>query len=176
MKTPDYFTLFGLEPRLSLDAFDLEQRFYTLSRKLHPDRFVRATPAEREQSVQASAVLNEAYRTLSNPIARVEYVLRREGIADPESNDVPPDLLSEVFELNEALDEVKAGHEEARPQLEAAWRRFLTLLTEADADIDTLSMRYDRGDRTALGELRALLTRRRFLAKTLSQMDGVLVP
>jgi len=172
----DYFELLGVEPKLSLDAFDLEQRFYALSRKLHPDRFVRAAPAEREKAVEASALLNDAYRTLRNPIARAEYLLRRHGLESSEAPQAPPELLEEVFELNEALEEVRTGGEAARPQLERDWQRFLVLLNSTDAQIDALGTRYDAGDSTALTELRAVLMRRRYIANLLSQVDHVLIP
>jgi molecular chaperone HscB len=173
---PDYFELFDLERKLSLDARDLEQRFYTLSRKLHPDRFVNATPAERERSLESSALLNDAYRTLRDPIARAGYLLKLEGIEAGEASQAPPELLEEVFELNEALEQARNGGEAARPQLERDQQRFLSLLGEAGSQIDALAVRFDRGDRTALDELRAVLVRRRYISNLLAQVDHVLVP
>jgi molecular chaperone HscB len=176
MSAPGYFELFGLAPKLSLDVRDLERRFYALSRKLHPDRFLRATPAEREQSNQASALLNDAYRTLRNPVTRAEYMLKRSGLEAAESKQAPPELLEEVFELNELLEEVTRGGEEARPRLDAAWRRFRGLLDDADAMLESLSERYDARDGAAPGEIRAVLIRRRYIANLLAQADRVLVP
>ena len=71
----------ALPRKLNLDAADLEQRFRTLSRQFHPDYFYNATPAERRASLERSSYLNDAYRTLRNPIARVEYLLQLEGLA-----------------------------------------------------------------------------------------------
>jgi len=107
----DYFRFFGLPRKLNLGANDLDQRFRGLSRQFHPDYFVNATPAERRASLERSSYLNDAYRTLKQPITRVEYLLRLEGAAagSPEeaSKQVPPDLLEEVFALNEELDEIR---------------------------------------------------------------------
>src|SRR3979409_2034769 len=107
----DYFAFFGLPRKLSIEAADLEQRFRFLSRQFHPDYFYNATPAERRASLERSCYLNDAYRTLPQPIARVEYLLQLEGLAarGPEeaSKLVPPALLEEVFALNEELDEVR---------------------------------------------------------------------
>jgi molecular chaperone HscB len=172
----DYFQLFDLPPKLSIDAFNLEQRFYELSRKLHPDRFLRATAAERERSLEASAMLNDAYRTLRNPITRAEHLLKlqgREGGGPPQA---PPELLTEVFELNEALEEVREGQETARPGLERNWQHFLALLEDADARLDALAARYDAGEPGALEQIRGLLMRRRYIANLLAQVDRVLVP
>src|SRR6266566_2906322 len=107
----DYFSFFGLPRRLKLAAPDLEQRFRSLSRQFHPDYFYNAEPAERRASLERSSYLNDAYRTLKQPIARVEYLLQLEGLAarGPEeaAKQVPPDLLEEVFALNEELDEIR---------------------------------------------------------------------
>lgn len=116
----DYFAFLGVPRRLNLDTADLEQRFRALSRQLHPDYFYNATPAERRASLERSSYLNDAYRTLRNPAARVEYLLGLEGFAartpDPPGErsggapgviDVPSTLLEEVFSLNEELNEAR---------------------------------------------------------------------
>src|SRR5499426_659452 len=107
----DYFAFFGLSRRLQIDHADLEQRFRELSRQFHPDYFYNASPAERRASLERSSYLNDAYRTLRNPISRVEYLLKLEGVAaqGPEqaSKQVPAGLLEEVFALNEELDEIR---------------------------------------------------------------------
>jgi molecular chaperone HscB len=107
----DYFSFFGLPRKLNISASDLDARFRGLSRQFHPDYFFNATPAERRASLERSSYLNDAYRTLKTPITRVEYLLQLEGFAarSPQeaSKQVPPDLLEEVFALNEELDEIR---------------------------------------------------------------------
>ncbi len=113
----DYFSFLGLPRRLDIDAADLEQRFRTLSRQFHPDYFYNATATERRASLERSSYLNDAYRTLKQPIARVEYLLQLEGFGAgnqgesggqaPAKAVVPPALLEEVFTLNEELDEIR---------------------------------------------------------------------
>ena len=63
--------------------------------------------AEREYALEVTAILNDAYRTLRDPIARALYLLKLEGfdIGEQSTKDVPPELLEEVFELNMALEE-----------------------------------------------------------------------
>lgn len=126
----DYFSFFGLPRRLGLDPQDLERRFRDLSRKFHPDYFYNAAPAERLASLERSSYLNDAYRTLRNPAARIEHLLAVEGLPPAKSDEgsvkVPPALLEEVFALNEELDEIRelraSGGDEAqlRTRLEAA--------------------------------------------------------
>src|SRR6476646_10773549 len=107
----DYFSFMGLPRRLTLDPAELEQRFRTLSRQFHPDFFYNATPAERRASLERSSYLNDAYRTLRQPISRIEYLLKLEGLGasgpSEASKQVPPGLLEEVFALNEELDEIR---------------------------------------------------------------------
>ena len=76
----DYFAFLGLPRKLNLDLADLEQRFRALSRQFHPDYFYNATPAERRASLERSSYLNDAYRTLRQPITRLEYLLSLEGM------------------------------------------------------------------------------------------------
>src|ERR1700756_1743034 len=117
----DYFTFFGLAPKLNLNVAALEKDFYELSRKLHPDLNARAGTQEQEWSLEQSSLLNDAYRPLRDPIKRTEYLLHLEGIALEEQSKsateqaraagevkkqiVPPGLLEEVFELNLQLEE-----------------------------------------------------------------------
>src|SRR4051794_24031625 len=103
--SPDYFEFLGLEKRLKLDEAELQKRFYDLSRQFHPDRFAQRSAAEQQNALDSTALLNDAYRTLRDPIQRAEYMLKREGldIGEQRSKDVPPELLEEVFELNMAL-------------------------------------------------------------------------
>ena len=71
----DYFGFLGVPRKLNLDAADLERRFRSLSRQFHPDYFYNATPVERRASLERSSCLNDAYRTLRQPGARIEYLL-----------------------------------------------------------------------------------------------------
>src|ERR1017187_10878708 len=112
----DYFSVFAIEPRLDLDLNALEDEFHRLSRKLHPDRFARAGENEKQWSLADTALLNDAYRTLKDPLHRTEYLLKLEGAEIGEEHSgkdrrdpsrVPDDLLEEVFDLNMQLEEMR---------------------------------------------------------------------
>jgi molecular chaperone HscB len=119
----DYFTFFGLPRKLDLDVVSLEKDFYELSRKLHPDLNAQAGSQEQEWSLQQSSLLNDAHRTLKDPIKRTQYLLRLEGVELEEQSKtateqarstgeikkqiVPPELLAEVFDLNMQLEELR---------------------------------------------------------------------
>jgi molecular chaperone HscB len=104
----DYFDVFGLPRALNLDLKALEKTFHELSRKYHPDYFTTAPAEERQRALQMTATLNDAYRTLRHPVRRVEHLLQIEGFK-PDGSKVPKSFLMEVFEINEQLEEVKAG-------------------------------------------------------------------
>ncbi|MGB8769856.1 MAG: Fe-S protein assembly co-chaperone HscB [Candidatus Korobacteraceae bacterium] len=127
----DYFTFFGLPFRLNLEPEKLEREFYGLSRHLHPD--INAVNSAREQqwSLEKSSQLNDAYRTLKDPITRTEYLLRLQGVQLEEQSKaateearrtgklkkqvVPPDLLEQVFELNMQLEEMRMNKKMGEP-------------------------------------------------------------
>ena len=75
----DYFAIFSLPRKLWIEMPGLEQKFLQLSWKLHPDNFVNASAAEQADSLKRSSALNDAYRVLRDPVARVEYLLEIEG-------------------------------------------------------------------------------------------------
>src|SRR5215475_5097247 len=102
-----FYEALALEPRLALDSGDLQRRFYERSREWHPDRFSRAGKDAQEVALERSAVLNDAFRTLRDPVTRAEYFLEQHGITA--SKTPPPELLEEVFELNMALEELREG-------------------------------------------------------------------
>jgi molecular chaperone HscB len=178
----DYFSVFGLEPRLNLDLAALEHEFHRLSRKLHPDRFARAEENEKQWSLADTALLNDAYRTLKDPLRRTEYLLKLEGAeidAGHESKEekvarVPADLLEEVFELNMQLEEMRRSRETGetdaglQPSLEQAKRRFDGLLVEVDQKLRIQWQVWDEGGaatrKTAEKAMVTLLDRRRYLS------------
>jgi molecular chaperone HscB len=182
--TRDYFEFFSLDRKLVINADDLQSRFYQLSRQWHPDRFSRRPIEEQNQSLEATSLLNDGYRTLKDPVKRAEYLLTQEGfpIGEQRSKDVPPELLEEVFELNMMLEELKAGDETARPQLEQARASFLTMRGGLDQDLMKLFHRYDAstaGSETAkqaLHEIRSLLNRRRYIENLVRDVDRALSP
>src|SRR5215470_15434349 len=165
----DYFALFGLPRKLWIEMGELEQKFLQMSWKLHPDNFVNASEEERELSLRQSSELNDAYRTLRDPIGRVEYLLaiegeRREG---EKKQQAPPELLEEVFELNESLDELREAKAAAgelnslKVRLEAAEKSFQTKLGEVDGELQSVACEWDAAlDADAASEARQKLMAR----------------
>jgi molecular chaperone HscB len=151
----DYFAFVGMPRKLNLDAAELERKFRTLSRQFHPDFFYNATTAERRASLERSSYLNDAYRTLKDPVARLQYLLQLEGLraANPAdaSKQVPPGLLEEVFALNEELDEIRelrgsgAAADQWQERLERARQPIEAKRLEHEAQLESLAAQWDAG-------------------------------
>ena len=186
--TTDYFAVFGLPRKLSIDLSLLEQRFLQLSWKLHPDNFVNASERERELSLKKSSQLNDAYRALRDPLARVEYLLEIEGERKEgeKKQQAPPELLEEVFELNESLDELREAKEsgadliELKGKLEFAEDNFQEKLKEVDAQLQSVAKEWDaavdaNGDDGARGKIFArmndLLNRRSYIRNLVANVE-----
>ena len=161
----DYFTFFGFPRKLELDSAALEKEFYALSRRLHPDVFARAAAQERTWSLEQSSMLNDAYRTLRDPIKRTEYLLHLEGVqleeqskqatekaratGEQKKQAVPPDLLEEVFELNMHLEELRAQKklgEDDPALLEEIGKAKLSLEEKYDALFNELKAEWKKWD------------------------------
>src|SRR5712671_8442 len=166
----DYFTFFGFSRKLNLDTAALEKEFYALSRRLHPDMSAQAEAQEREWSLQQSSLLNDAYRTLKDPIKRTQYLLRLEGVELEEQSKqatekarttgelkkqvVPPDLLEEVFELNMHLEELRVQKklgEDDPALLEEIGKAKLSLEEKYDALLNELRAEWNGWDRAVDG-------------------------
>ena len=163
----DYFTFFDFPRKLNIDAGRLEREFYELSRKLHPDIYARAEGREQQWSLEQSSLLNDAYRTLKDPIKRTEYLLKLEGVELEEQSKaatekarasgevkkqvVPPDLLEEVFELNMQLEELRAQKklgEDDPALIEEVGRQRLELVEKYDALLQELKGYWHEWDKT----------------------------
>ncbi len=189
----DFFQVLGLERRFEIDLAALEHEFHRLSRKVHPDRFARAEETERQWSLADTALLNDAYRTLKEPLHRTEYLLKLEGAEIGEEHSgkdrkdpsrVPADLLEEVFDLNMQLEEMRMALKigEANPDLHAsleqAKRKFDVLLEAVDEDLRAEWQAWDTGSKTeriaAQKVMVALLDRRRYLSNLVRDVTETL--
>jgi molecular chaperone HscB len=199
-----YFEIFSLPQHLTIDTSALEKSFYALSRKLHPDRFAGRPVAEQEAALAESSRLNDAYRTLKDPIARTEYLLKLEGVELEEQSRaatdaaraagttkkqvVPEDLLEEAFELNMQLEEIRAAKKmgeddpQLRQDLQAAKATFNEKLAATDADLQALWSNWDASvdanDATAKATARdamvGLLNRRSYLRNLVRDVNEAL--
>jgi len=182
----DYFEVFGLPRRLGIDAEALQRRFYELSRRLHPDFHAGAPPAEQARTLEASARLNVAYRALRDPIARIEYLVQLEEGRDTREGAVvkpqaPPELLEEMFEIQEALAEARAGDldETVRKTLSAQRERLLAQRRDEGARLTgPLAAAWDAAEasnrRALLEQFRQGLATRAYLKTVIDDLGTAL--
>ena len=105
----DCFQFLNVGQRLNLDLGQLEETFHDLSRRFHPDYFLGSDLQEQQFSMDRASFLNDSYRTLRDPVRRAKYRLGLEGVDLEEGKQKPPpQLLTEVFEVNERLEEIRA--------------------------------------------------------------------
>ena len=186
----DYFALFEVPRQLWIDMSSLEQKFLQLSWKLHPDNFVNATETERELSLKRSSELNDAYRTLRDPVGRVAYLLGIEGTRKEgeHKQQAPPELLEEVFELNESLDELREAKASGgdlgvlKARLESAEKAFHQKLAEVDAQLQSAAREWDTtldGDaatrKKIMAKLNELLNRRSYIRNLVTNVQKELL-
>ena len=165
MSELNYFAFLGLPLKLEIDTVALEKQFYAMSRRLHPDRFASKSATEQEAALAESSRLNDAYRTLKEPILRTQYLLKLEGVELEEQSKaatdaaratgeqkkqiVPPELLEEVFELNMQLQEMRAAKQmgeeepELRRDLATAKEAFDVKMLETQAELERLWQAWD---------------------------------
>ncbi len=200
----NYFEFFDLPRKLTIDVPALEKQFYTLSRKLHPDRFASKPVAEQEAALAQSSLLNDAYRTLKDPILRTQYLLKLEGVELEEQSKaatdaaratgtekkqvVPPELLEEVFELNMQLQEMRTATQmgedepELRRDLMTAKDAFDAKMVETQTELERLWTAWDAavdaGDEAAKSRVRdavvTLLNKRSYLRNLVRDVNEAL--
>src|SRR5262245_22538213 len=104
-----HFDLFGLAPAFRLESERLEQSYREIQSKVHPDRFAHAGDAERRASLQWTTRVNEAYRTLKDPVQRAKHLLELHGVdvAFETNTAMPPEFLMQQMELRETLEHAK---------------------------------------------------------------------
>jgi molecular chaperone HscB len=199
--TADYFAVFDLPRKLNLDLTQLERSFYRLSRKYHPDVYATKSAEEQQWSLDQTSLLNDAYRTLKNPVARTEHLLRMEGIVleagksednAPKDSRVPPDLLEEVFELNMQLEEMRMNRKigeddpQLRSDLEKARVTFESQLAAVDSNLQEQWTKWDaaqdagrpeteQAEKTKIKDtMVALLDRRRYIRNLVRDVNEAL--
>lgn len=156
----DRFAVLGFQAGFD-EPEGLEERFRTLSRKLHPDRFARASAQERRYSLEQTTLLNEAYRTLKDPVRRAEHLLALRGVkGDPKMS---PGFLEETMEDRERLMEAKASGEPLDALAAAVREKQGRTLRDVRALLEK------GGDLSRAAEL---LARMRYYARYLDEVEG----
>jgi molecular chaperone HscB len=167
----NYFELFGLPVGFSLDEARLAQRYRELQGVVHPDRFANASEQERRLSIQGASLVNEAYRTLKDPIARAGYLLSLHGIDQDAQLETTQDMafLMEQMELREALAEIRGRPDPYAAILELSQR----INAQIKALIGEMARQFDSVTPAKLDRAREILGKMRFLQKLRHEAETV---
>jgi molecular chaperone HscB len=172
----DPFEILGTEPAFELDLAALERRHRELSRALHPDRHAGKSAAERRLALGRAIEVNQAWRTLKDPVRRAEALLARLGVGHGEGEEPKPDpeLLMDMMELRERLGEARQS-QDARAlaslvaEVRAREERLLGVLASRFAELVPARSALSAGELLRLlGELRYT---RRFLEEAAAIED-----
>lgn len=183
----DHFAVLGLRRAFHIDPVLLSERHLALSRELHPDRFAQRSPRERLLSLQRTTAINDAYRTLRDPIRRAEYILRLAGLSAEDhdrSRDFgaigsDPEFLEEIMRIRERMMDagLDGGRGHASPEGQAIRGEAEAKIHEIDRTIDRRFTEWetDPDGEPALEALHAIqrcLARRRYYANIVAEIEG----
>lgn len=168
----DRFEILGIPRGFRVDETALEKRYRELSRLLHPDRHAARSATERRLALEKMIEVNDAYRTLREPVARAAYLLSLEGFDLGESSGtqyMPPGTLMEVMEMREAFDEARAQNDR---------ERIAKIVKGAQSDraeaLEALGAAFDRADnQEAAAQVSILRYLDRFLSDVRAWEDKV---
>jgi len=147
----NYFQLFGLSSDFEVDTHKLSELYQALQKSVHPDRFAHASSQEQAMAVQKSAMINDAYQVLKNPLQRAEYMLKMRGTEMPSEQSSFRDnsFLMQQMELREMIAEVQfsddpeGAYGEAEQtldnQYQALFSELKQQLAENNSEADTLA-------------------------------------
>ncbi|MET0052175.1 MAG: Fe-S protein assembly co-chaperone HscB [Candidatus Thiodiazotropha sp.] len=165
----NYFDLFGLPVGYIVDSTSLADRYRDLQRVVHPDRYANATEQERRLSVQGASLINEAFETLKDPIARAAYLLSLHGVEMDSLNESTQDMefLMQQMELREELESLlsQSGPYEAVLDLSNRIRKQITDL------VAQMAVLFERPTAEQLEDAREILRKMRFLQKLRTEVE-----
>lgn len=163
----NYFELFGLPSRFRIDDAALEHAYRTLQRSVHPDAHAAGSDADRRAALQASARVNEAHRTLRDPVTRAEYLLELRGVDATAQTDtrLPLEFLTAQLERREAADVAAGGGDAAA---------LASIADELRADTVRLTTEVEQVlDGDDVGAARDRVRELRFLSKLADDLDAM---
>ena len=169
--TRNFFEIFDLTPGFEIDLEVLTGRYRELQRLVHPDKYAQASDQDRRLAVQMAANINDAFRTLKDPVERALYLLRlKEVVVDDESaRRLDPEFLMEQMELREALGEVRGSAQGAQK----LGKIFVTIDRLETQTLHALTAAFARDDTAALRNANEHVQKLRFIKRLRGEAQEV---
>lgn len=190
LKETDYFVLFNLGYFLTIDLDALEKQYYTLSRKFHPDYFLKTSKEEQAISLENTAHLTTAYRTLKAPKKRMTYLIELAGQGTASPAAAPSELFEDILEIQEHLESLSSDTSDEKSKWITALENDLEAMeghqNEAHTKLSALSAEWDgleglRADhsysdqqRNCLEEMKLILSHDRYLDRIVEEISEAL--
>jgi molecular chaperone HscB len=171
--TLDYFAFYGLPESFRPDEAMLKRLYYAKSRETHPDFHATTSPENQAEMLRQATLNTDAYRTLSNADQRMAYLLRRHGLLEEgKQEQLPPDFLMDMMDLNEQLMELEIEPETAAQAKVAA--EAAAISETLDAGIEPVLAGYEQlpADHrpSALQQIRTYYLKKRYLLRIQQQV------
>jgi molecular chaperone HscB len=167
----NYFEFYDIPESFNPDQALLKKQFYRLSKEYHPDFYATESDERQQEILELSTLNNKAYKTLSDPAKRLEYILRsHELVAEGTKPQLPADFLMEMMDLNERLMEVENAQQLADITAEA-----LAVENDLQKDLDTLIADYetlnDIAKENRLNNIADIYYRQKYLLRIKESLD-----
>jgi molecular chaperone HscB len=167
----NYFDFYGVAESFDLDEGAIKKKFYQLSKEYHPDFYANEDDAKQQEILELSTLNNKAYQTLSNPVKRLEYILRLHNlVSEGAKPQLPSDFLMEMMEINERLMEADDAHE-----LAAITGEVLAFEGDMKEKLEELTKGYTHLDDTAkesrLNAITDIYYRQKYLLRIKESLD-----
>ena len=166
----NYFELFELPLTLKTNKKYIQEKYFELQKKYHPDFFSNESEQEQDEALEKSSLVNKGYKTFQNDDDTIRYVLQLKGLLEEEEKyALPPDFLMEMMELNEALAEGdSATIEEATVKIDQFQKQLL--------DKVQYIIEYYNEDNTTneqLLQVKDYYFKKKYLNRILERLDGM---
>ena len=164
--TSDYFEIFALPQSWDVDLQQLTERYRSLQRQFHPDRFVANSSREQRLAAQSSSLINQAFEALRSPLSRAQYLLKLQGVDYDSHTGITQDtdFLMRQMQLRESLAELPDS-DDALAELEAMQDQVERQYLQLQADFASL---YSQSD---FEQARETVAKMQFFVKLLDEID-----
>lgn len=167
----NYFEFYELPESFNIDEKALKNKFYQLSKKYHPDFYANEDEAKQQEILELSTLNNKAYKVLSEPNKRIEYILQQHGLlADGDKHKLAPAFLMEMMEINEALMEI-----EDEPSLNTLKTQITSMDNELIEELSLSIKNYETDNEASkentLNKIKDIYYRQKYLLRIKDSLD-----
>ena len=166
----NYFELYEMPVSLQVDKKYLQDKYFDLQKRYHPDFFSNESEEEQADVLEKSSMINRAYKTFQNDDETIKYVLQlKELLEEEEKYQLPPDFLTEMMELNEALMEVDDS------SLEETETKINQLEKHLYDEVQNIVEYYNEDTTTneQLLQVKDYYYKKKYLRRILERLDGM---